>query len=159
MGMRLNPGAHSIRVEAAGLLPEEKTVTLLEAVKDMQAVFTLEAPRRATVLPTAEPERHARSSTAAWAFAIGSGVTLAGAGALGGVGWAMHENLKSSCGTSGGCTSTQVEPLRVLWPASFVALGVGVVSGIVSAVLFADRPRERDASALILAPDYVGIRF
>ena len=69
----------------------------------------------------------------------------------------MHESLKSSCGATG-CTESQVEPLRFLWPASFVALGVAVVSGVVATILFVTHSREPVRSALVVTST-TGIRF
>jgi hypothetical protein len=175
MALRLNPGAHVLRVEAPGFLPADKTITLPEGFKNMQAIMTLERQRppaaalpAPTVAPAGpaltEPSGSTARATAAWAFAIGGGVSLAGAGVLSAVGWATHSSLKSSCGsTEDGCSSSQVEPLRTLWPASFVALSVGIASAIASAVLFtthshADAARPADV-ALILGPASAELRF
>jgi hypothetical protein len=160
MGLRLNPGAHVLHVEAAGFLPTDKSITLPEGVKDMQAVVSLERPKSAAALqPVAEPASSSQgtSRTAAWAFAIGSGASLVTAGVLTGVGWGLHGSLESSCAP--GCTDSQAEPLRVIWPMSFVTLGLGVASGVVATVLFMKHPQERTSSALVLGPDGAGIRF
>jgi hypothetical protein len=159
MGLRLNPGAHVLHVEAAGFLPTDKNLTLPEGVKDMQAVVSLERPKSAALQPVAEPPSSSQGTprTAAWAFAIGSGVSLVTAGVLTGVGWGVHSNLESSCAP--GCTDSQAEPLRVIWPMSFVALGVGLGSGIVATVLFMKHPQERTSSALVFGPEGAGIRF
>jgi hypothetical protein len=157
MALRLNPGKHVLRVESAGFLPSEKTVMLPESIKDMQAVISLQRPQLGTPVVIAKPLVRAKPATAAWAFAIGSGVSLAGAAALAGVGWAVHGDLKSSCGSTG-CSESQVEPLRALWPASFVALGVGVVTAAIATLLFTTASGG-SASTALFAPDAAGIRF
>ncbi|HLK39139.1 MAG TPA: hypothetical protein VKU41_20395, partial [Polyangiaceae bacterium] len=120
--------------------------------------FSVGPPSGAS-LPALEPVVETRSKTAAWVFAIGGGVSLAAAGVLSGVGWATHENLKSSCGATG-CSESRVEPLRILWPASFVALGVGVVSVVVATVLFATGSRETPFhTAWLRAATPEGLRF
>ena len=153
MGMRLNPGSHMLRVEAAGFRPVERMFTLPEGFKNMQVIL-LERP----VLPSTEPVPRSKPATAAWAFGIASGVSLVAAGALGGAGWVMHASLKSSCGGAG-CSESQVEPLRVLWPAAFAALGVAVVSGVVATVLIVSHPREHANAARILRSSAEGVRF
>jgi hypothetical protein len=158
MGLRLNPGKHTLAVEAPGFLPAEKTVTLSEGVKNMQAIVSVEAPAHAGSMPASEPEGSGKPATGAWAFAIGGGIALVAAGGLSAAGWVEHENLKSSCAATG-CSEQQVAPLRVLWPASVTALGVGVVSEVVALVLFATHSRAPTWSALLLAPTMTGIHF
>ena len=158
MGMRLNPGSRRLRVEAPGLPAVEKTIVVHEGVKDAQAVFALGTPSSAS-LPALEPLVENKPATAAWVFTVTGGVFLAGAGVLSGVGWATHENLKSSCGSTG-CPESRVEQLRVLWPASFIALGVGVASAIVATVLFATHSGEQGArSARLLSAAGEGLPF
>jgi hypothetical protein len=157
MGLRLNPGSHTVRVEAPGFLPSEKTIVLPEGSKNMQATFSLERPRGLPTLPLAQPAA-AKPATAALAFAIGGGVSLVTAGVLSGVGWGIRDNLKSSCGAVG-CTENQVEPLRVVWPAAFIALGVGVASAVVATILFVTHRQESARWALVLGRADAGIRF
>jgi hypothetical protein len=156
VALRLNPGKHRLHVEAPGFLPVDRTVMLPESVKDMQVIVSMQSNAPSPAVPPKEiqppPPPPDRPKTAAWAFAIGSGVSLLAAGGLSAAGWAVHSNLQESCGATG-CTDSQVEPLRILWPASFAALGVGVVTGIVAAVLFSSGSRPTTASALILGPD------
>jgi hypothetical protein len=154
MGVRLDPGSHALRVEAAGFRPVERTVNLPEGFKDLPAIFLLQR----LSLPSGGPVAGPKPATAAWAFAIGSGVSLAGAAALSGVGWAMHTNLKSSCGATG-CSESQVEPVRDLWAAGFAALGVAVVAAVVATVLFATHSRAPARSALALVPPGAGSSF
>jgi hypothetical protein len=161
MALRLNPGKHRLHVEASGFFPADKTVMLPEGVKGMQAIATLDSVSAAASATAAAPTRPppaGQSRTAAWAFAIGSGLSLAAAAALSGTGWMVHSDLKGSCGVAG-CTEAQVEPLRVLWPASFVALGVGVISGVVATILFASRSSPDPTSALLVGPGAGVIRF
>lgn len=146
LAVRLDPAKHTVHAEAPGLLPIDKTVTVPEGLKNMEVLVTLARPVSSALPPVAVGFESGGSTatapasdrnTAAWAFAIAGGVGLVGAGALSATGWAIHGDLKSSCGaTAAGCTSGQVEPLRVIWPASFVALGVGVTSAVVATVLF-----------------------
>jgi hypothetical protein len=159
MALRLNPGRHVLRVEAPGFLPAEKTVMLPESVRDMQAVIALQRPRAAASATVARPAATTTPTTAAWAFTIAGGASLTAAGILSGIGWAVHGDLKSSCGAGTGCSESQVEPLRLLWPASVALLGVGVVSAVVATVLFATRSRGSTAAALLIVPGATGIRF
>ncbi len=158
MGLRLNPGKHTFAVTAPGLLPAEKTVTLSEGIKGMQAVITLDPPHLITLPATPDPAEPSKPATAAWAFAIGGGVSLLAAGALSGAGWGIHEHLSSTCGGTG-CSESQVGTLRVVWPAAFVALGVGVVSEAIAAILFSTNSRAATTSARLLAPLAGGVRF
>jgi hypothetical protein len=157
MALRLNPGKHLLRAEAPGFVPAEKTVLLPENVRDMMAVVSLERPHLAGVSSAGTPLASRRSSTAAWGFTIAGGVSLVAAGVLGGVGWAVHDNLKSSCGATG-CSDSQVEPLRLLWPASFAMLAVGVASGLVATLLFATGS-DGSAAAQLPGRAAAGIRF
>jgi hypothetical protein len=152
VALRLNPGRHRMHVEAPGFLPADKTVMLPESVKDMQAIVSMQSTSSAIPPKEVAPPPLDSPRTTAWAFAVGSGVSLLAAGALSGAGWIIHSNLKASCGTTG-CSDSQVEPLRILWTTSFAALGVGVISGIVAAVFFASGPNPAPTSALLLGPD------
>ena len=157
IGLRLNPGNHTLAVTAPGLPPKEKTIRLSEGAKDMQVIVSLEPSRSASPVPI-QREGGPKTATGAWAFAIAGGVSLVAAGALGGAGWVIHQNLKSSCGATG-CSESQVAPLRILWPASFAALGVGVVSEALAVVLFAAHARQPTWSALLLASATGGVPF
>jgi hypothetical protein len=157
MALRLNPGKHLLRAEAPGFVSAEKTVVLPESVHDMMAVVSLQRPLRAAALTVGRPPASARSSTAAWAFTLAGGVSLVAAGVLDGVGWAVHDQLKSSCGATG-CSDSQVESLRIVWPASFAMLAIGVASGVVATVLFATRS-DGSAAALLPGRAAAGIRF
>jgi hypothetical protein len=166
---RLNPGVHTLHAEAPGLSPADKTFTLPEGMKNMPVVVTLERvgpaprpPEPTPVVPAPAPSEPRPSKRAAWAFAIGSGVSFAAAGTLSGVGWGIHSSLSSSCGTT--CTDSQVEPLRAVWPASFVALGVGVASGVVATLLFLQKPASpaqaaENATGFMIGPAGAGVRF
>jgi len=159
MGLRLNPGSHALGVERDGFLPAQRTIVLPEGVKNMQAIVSLERPQAASGLPSVEPGVDStRPNTTAWAFAIGGGVALLAAGGLSGAGWVIHANLQSSCGGTG-CSDAQVEPLRIVWPAAFAALGIGVLSEVVAVVLFAKNAREPAPSAWVLTPTGAGVRF
>ena len=177
MALRLDPGAHTVHAEAPGFVPADQPVTLPEGFKNMQVVVKLSRPGAPVVAPAPGPQLtsappvagvppppetpppsppQSGSDVGAWAFAIGGGVALAGAATLSAVGWATHESLKSSCGsTPAGCTSSQVSSLQVIWPASFVALGVGVASAVVATILFANHSKTRSpqpTTALLLGP-------
>jgi hypothetical protein len=48
----------------------------------------------------------------------------------------------------------------VIWPAAFVALGVGVVAGAIAVALFAVHGKRKDtAAAMIIAPGFVAGTF
>ena len=68
LGVRLNPGSHTLRVEAIDFRPSEKTVTLPEAFKNMPVAFVLERRRcrRPSHRPARGPrQRRGRSESAA----------------------------------------------------------------------------------------------
>jgi hypothetical protein len=157
VGHPVNPGVHVIRVEASGFPTVDKTFTVPEAAKSLLVSVVLERPTAPP--PRAPPPQSSGpgpSRAVAWTFAIGSGVALAGAGTLSAVGWGIHSHLSSSCGTT--CTDSQVAPLRIIWPASFLSLGVGVAAGVAAIILVAHHDRE-STSALVLGPAGVGARF
>jgi hypothetical protein len=158
MGLRLDPGKHTFAVTASGLLPAEKTITLSEGIKGMQAVISLEPPTHAGPLAATVPEQRSKPATAAWAFAAAGGVSLVTAGVLSGAGWMVRDHLSSTCGATG-CSAEQVGTLRGVWQASFAALGVGVVSEAIALILFSTRSREASSSARLLAPATDGVRF
>jgi hypothetical protein len=172
LAVRLDPAKHTVHAEAPGFLSTDKTVTVPEGLKNMEVLVTLARPTASAQLiaagfeaagPTPTTAPSSDRNTPAWGFAIAGGVGLVGAGALSATGWVIHGNLKSSCGsTAAGCTSDQVEPLRVIWPASFVALGVGVASAVVATVLFAthsNSPKHPSTTAWAIGPGAAEITF
>jgi hypothetical protein len=138
--MRLDPGDHVVRVEADGFSPSEQRFVLREGEKERRIEVALQ-PRAATDLdrsaPTAQAERGTRSGppTTAWILGGVAAASLVAAATTGAIGWGVRDHLASSCKPT--CASDQVAPVKTLWITSFIALGVGVVTGTASALVFA----------------------
>jgi hypothetical protein len=148
--LRVDPGEHTLRVET-DLGAAEQHVVVREGEKN----------RRVELAVGATPERLTTTTTsskpiAAFAMTGVAGAGLLAAGVLSAVGWGIYGNLSSTCGH--GCSEDQVAPLRVIWPASFVALGVGLIAGGVAIALFAVHGKPRE-SALVIAPGLVAGTF
>jgi hypothetical protein len=142
--LRVDPGEHSLRVETS-LGVSEQRVVVREGDKDRRVELTVSEPL---------VEKTTSKPVAAWAVTIGAGVALATAGVLSAAGWGIYSNLSSSCGHS--CKDSDVAPLRAIWPAAFVALGVGVVAGAIGVTLFVTHPKKRDAAWIIGPGGFAG---
>jgi hypothetical protein len=147
--IRVDPGEHILQIRRGGLAPVERRVVVREGDKERRIDVVVGSEPS---LALADPGRRAAPvSTTAWVLVGVSAVAFTGAGVTSAVGWGIHTHLASSC--SPACTENQVEPLRVLWPASFVALGVGVVSGAVALTLvLTGRGPSPDGSGFHVAP-------
>jgi hypothetical protein len=163
--LRMDPGEHVLG-STAGTTRGDHSIVVREGEREKRVDIVLgqEAPRlqvatglvAAPVAPTLVPAR-VRVSTGTRIWIAVSAVGLVGAAATSGAGWAVHSHLSTLC--SPHCTSSQVAPLRVLWPASFAALGVGVASGAVALALLLRHTPSADQTGLYAAPDGVGWRF
>lgn len=164
----LDPGSHTVTVEAPGMEPGTTSFLLSEGEKARAVIVSLspvpsaveasspvtaEAPTPAAEVPAAPaPLREAfRVPTGAW--------VLGGAGILGLVGFTYfgissnkkYDELERSCG--GACTPEQTEPGRRDAVIANVALGIGVgaLIGATAWGLVAWR-RARHPVAVTLAP-------
>ena len=141
VAMRLDPGAHTFRLDA-GAASVEQRIVLREGEKDRRVELVagdLEPPKpRVTVVTTSKP-------VGAWIMTGVAATAFASAAAMSATGWGIYASLSSPSSCGHACTDAQVAPLRVLWPGAFVALGVGVVSGVVAVILYVTHrrpPRE-----------------
>jgi len=158
--IRLDPGEHALRVQAGTQPPVERPIVVREGEKErrIDIVVAAEQLPRADAAMTYLRPPPPQPSTARYWWLGASGIALVGAAATSAAGWAVHGHLASSCSPS--CSSGQVESLRVLWPASFVALGVGVVTGAVALALFLTEPAPGpDRVGLHLTPTGAGWSF
>ncbi len=146
--LRIDPGEHTLRVETSAGAAEQHVV-VREGEKDRRVELTVGATGTEPLV-----EKTTSKPVAAWAFTIGAGVALATAGVLSGVGWGIYSDLSSSCGHK--CDPSQVAPLTVIWPAAFVALGVGVLAGAIGLTLFVVHPKKREAAWVIGPGGFAG---
>jgi hypothetical protein len=155
--LRLDPGEHLLRLEVDGHGSLERRVVLREGERDRRIELIEQAPRRPADSPSTPTTSSRRTPVAAWALAGVSGVALAGAAATSAIGWSIRSHLETTCSPS--CSDDQVRPLRVLWPVSFVALGVGVAAGVVATLMFLSPRGQNDDRARPIALDGALLRF
>ena len=148
--LRVDPGEHTLRVET-DLGATEQHVVVREGEKNRRVELAVGAA--AVEKPT---EATSSKPIAAWAMTGVGAVGLVSAGVLSAIGWGIYGNLSSTCGHA--CNESQVAPLRAIWPAAFVALGVGLVAGGVGVALFAVHGKRRD-TAIVIAPGLVAGTF
>jgi hypothetical protein len=158
--LRLDPGEHVLQIVSSDRRgaspPVERRFVVREGEKDRR-IDVLLTPGASLPQP---PVAHASApiSMTARVFIGVSAASLFVAGTTSGAGWGIRAYLASSC--SPHCTQSQVEPLRVLWPTSFVALGIGVASGAVAlALVLTNRHPGPDRVGIFASPDGVGWRF
>jgi hypothetical protein len=159
--LRLDPGEHMLRVFVGDLPSIDRPIVIREGEKERRIDIDV-VPVTSLALPPAEGSRSRsaapRISTGARVWMGVSAVGLVAAGTTSAIGWGIHTHLASTCVSS--CTESQVEPMRVLWPISFVALGVGVVSGGVALTLvLTNRAPNPEHAGFYAAPSGVGWRF
>jgi hypothetical protein len=138
----LDPGAHTIRVEADGLSAETKVVAV---VTEKDRIVTIVLPARQPTPKADEPPPAAGPSglrgpptTATIAFAFG-GVALFGAGVLYVRGRGRLAELRETCAPA--CDQASVDGARDTLRLGDVALGVGIVAGALGTILWiTDRP-------------------
>ncbi len=167
--LRVDPGEHVLRVAAASRPPVDRPIVVREGEKERRIDVVLPAevapapPGPAVALPSpsapSAPSQPTRTIPVGARVSIGvSAASLLAAGTTSAVGWGIHGHLASSC--SPGCTESQVEPLRILWPTSFIALGVGVVTGAIALTLvLTNRAPSPDRTGVYAAPGGIGWRF
>jgi hypothetical protein len=117
----------------------ERRVEMTEASSN--AKDSSERSARHSEPPRDFDARPRQRPVAGWVLAGVSAVAFVGAAATSAAGWGIRSHLVGTCSPE--CSEAQVQPLRVLWPVSFAALGVGIVSGIAAAALLLG---PRDAS-------------
>jgi len=160
----LDPGAHKLRVEREGYDTIEQDVVAHEGDKNRN--ITVKFPRKAgdavpppTTSTPADTTPHARPiPTAAWVF-TGLGVAgIAGFAAFGLMGSSKKSDLDArACKPS--CPDSEVDAAKRDFLIADVALGIGVVSLGVAAVLIVTRGKETKSSVdVAVSPRSVSLR-
>lgn len=132
----VDPGAHSLRFEYGDEQPIEQNIVMREGEKArVITVSWAKARPNETAAPASVESRSSRGAPAsAWITgAVGLGA-LATFGILGVHGMQRRSDLEKEC--FGRCSQEQVDSIKTELTAADVALGVGIVSLGVSAVLF-----------------------
>ena len=132
----VDPGAHSLKFEYADEPPIEQSIIMREGEK--ARVITVSWAKTASEEPAAPGNVERRASRGAPASAWITGALGIGAlatfGVLGAHGMVRRSALEEDC--FGHCRQDQVDSIKTELTAADVALGLGVVSLGVSAVLF-----------------------
>ena len=130
----VDPGSHTLRFEHEGEEPIQQTIIVREGEK--ARVVTVSWARTQAAGPSESPDSRPRSGppTTAWILGgVGAGA-LATFGVLALHGMSRRSDLEKEC--FGSCRQEQVDSIKTELTIADVALGVGVVSLGVSAVLF-----------------------
>ena len=133
----LDPGSHALRFEYGDEPAIEQTIIMREGEKARVVTASFAKARAAddSALPADSAPRPSRGApTSAW---IAGAVGLAGLatfGVLGAHGMSRRSELEKDC--FGRCSQDQVDSIKTELTAADVALGVGVASLGVSAILF-----------------------
>jgi hypothetical protein len=169
----LDPGPHTFRFEPTSAPAVEQQAILRAGEKNREITALVASPpvsgttavtpvvmssTPATELPAGPPApTAARVPLLTWVFA-GAGVASLGAS----LGLELSvksdaDGLRASCG-GGGCSASQVDPLRTRQTLAGIALGVGLVSLGASAVFFLVRsPSSGDAARAASSVELVPI--
>ena len=130
----VDPGSHTLRFEHEGEEPIEQTIIVREGEK--ARVVTVSWAKTQAAGPSEAPASRPRSGPppTAWVLGgVGAGA-LATFGVLALHGMSRRSDLEKEC--FGSCRQEQVDSIKTELTIADVALGVGVVSLGVSAVLF-----------------------
>jgi hypothetical protein len=138
----LDPGSHLLRVEADGFPPKEEVVVLVEGQSARVAVVTLEAPCSSDAIAASS-----RSAGLPVGPMILGGVSLVSFGAfaiLAAVGHGEYQSLQKTCAPN----CQDVGGVTALYVGADVALGVGIVTGVIAVGwLLWPKPSRAAASA------------
>jgi hypothetical protein len=147
--LELDPGLHTLRLEASGFEPAEQTIVVREREKARALAFTM--PKVTTSLPAARSLPPGGNNEARPVPVVVYGLGALGIAALGSFayfglsGRAEYFDLKDRCGP--GCTSSDVAPMRTRLLLADVSLGVSVVALAAASLLYFTRPIVRDVRA------------
>lgn len=119
--VELDPGAHVVRVSAAGRRPAERRVVLGSGKQS--ETFLLEPDARAATARAATDER---PSVGPWVLGGAGGVMLLAAGTLSLVGWMDFDDMKDTCAP--GCPNERVDGLRTKWVAGGILAAGGALA-------------------------------
>jgi hypothetical protein len=153
----IDPGAHILRFELAGVPPIERQYVIHEAEKALPVVVLFPAERPAPVLPPPPSVvRRTRAATLAYALGIGGAVALAGGVTFEVLGLSRRLDL-DAC--KGHCSPSQVDSARALVAVGDVASAVAVTA-LASAAYLAfvrRRPAPGGATRVELTPFAAGL--
>lgn len=121
----VDPGGHTLRLEADGFPAFEERLVVLEGQKGrtVSAVLSGSAPRSAPAVAT--------SGDPLWPALLTGGIGVAGVGAfafLGASGQSEKNHLSDTCAPLGTCSEGDVSSARTKLLLADVSLGVGIVS-------------------------------
>lgn len=146
----IDPGEHTVRVEAPGLPPAERKLVVGEGEKNRHESFVIGAPKALPLVPPPPPAPVQAGLDTRKKVALGAGVVgvagLAAGGVLGGLAaseWssAQHDiSAQASCASAAACPAhtnavSERSTAVTYATASTIALGVGgalVVTGLVT---------------------------
>lgn len=122
----VDPGKHTVRFQAEGLLPAEETLMVVEGQKGRTVSVVLGGASRPAASSTSSG-----SSTPLWPAVVAGGIGVVGVGAfaiLGATGQSEKNHLSDTCAPLGTCDPSDVRAARTKLLVADVSLGVGVVS-------------------------------
>jgi hypothetical protein len=149
----LDPGAYTLRFEAAGLAPVELRVVVADGQKrrPVQAIFA--APDVARAAPTPPPD--VSTPVAPWVLIGVAGAGLAVFGVMQGVARSELSDLEEGCGVDRTCPDEERDPVRMKFVVSGVALGVAGAAALGAAALWLfDAPDRPAAQAVRILPSW-----
>lgn len=130
----IDPGSHVVRFEHGSEAPIEQTIIVREGEKARVVNATWAKPQESPASPSTGPGASRGAPAAAWVLG-GIGVAgLATFGVLAIHGMGRRSDLEKEC--FGSCRQEQVDSVKTELVAADVALGVGLASLAVSAILF-----------------------
>lgn len=132
----IDPGSHALHFETQGETPIDQTIVVREGEK-ARVVSVSWAKLAAAETPssaTAPPPPPARAPVAAWVLGGVGVASLATFGVLALHGSSRRSDLKNSC--YGHCSDSDVSSVKTEFAIADAALGVGIVTGAISTVLF-----------------------
>jgi hypothetical protein len=132
----LDPGAHSVRVEAGGRATDVQIVAR-EGEKARAISIILRDPMRQEP-PASRDARSRPVPPLVWVFGAVGVAALGSFATFGLLGFEKHGSLSESCAPR--CTSDQEAPIRVYYVVGDVSLGVSLVSLGIATWLFFTRP-------------------
>lgn len=133
----IDPGSHTLHFETQGEAPIDQTIVVREGEKarvvsvSWAKLAAAETPSSATAPPP--PASHG-APVAAWVLGGVGVASLATFGVLALHGSSRRSDLKNSC--YGHCTDSDVSSVKTEFAIADAALGVGIVTGAISTVLF-----------------------
>lgn len=167
----IDPGEHTLRVEAKGFLPAEKKFSMpigaVETVSITLSPAPAEAPRKPDPGPAEQPSSGGlfphQSAVGIVLLGVGSAGVVVGA-VTGGLALQKHGDLEAAGCTTEGCPASQQEALDsyhtfgTISTAGFITGGVGLAAGLVLVLTAPKAPKKpaADAGTGAFVRPYVG---